>query len=103
MLLTFDAKQKLRLSVKRKKEFLSKYLLEEERVVGAMLDPKKLLPEGEGRYKYTVTNIGESKLASFDKIWAAFSAYVPLGPKYATCLRMIKCKKKRNQISIGGI
>jgi len=56
MLLSFDAKQKLKLSVTRNKEYLSKYLLEEERVVGAMLDPKKLVPEGEGRYKYTVTS-----------------------------------------------
>ena len=46
MLLSFDAKQKLKLSVKRNKEYLSKYLLEEERVVGAMLDSKKLVPEG---------------------------------------------------------
>ena len=56
MLLTFNAKQKLKLSVKRNKEYLSKYLLEEERVVGAMLDSKKLESEGEGRYKYTVTS-----------------------------------------------
>ena len=56
MLLSFDAKQKLKLSVTRNKEYLSKYLLEEERVVGAMLDSKKLLSEGEGRYKYTVTS-----------------------------------------------
>ena len=56
MLLSFDAKQKLKLSVTRNKEYLSKYLLEEERVVGAMLDSKKLEPEGEGRYKYTVTS-----------------------------------------------
>jgi len=42
-------------------------------------------------------------LASFDNILAAFSAYVPLGPKYATCLRMMNSKKKRDQISIGGI
>ena len=56
MLLSFDAKQKLQLSVTRNKEYLSKYLLEEERVVGAMLDSKKLVPEGEGRYKYTVTS-----------------------------------------------
>ena len=56
MLLSFDAKQKLKLSVTRNKQYLSKYLLEEERVVGAMLDSKKLLPEGEGRYKYTVTS-----------------------------------------------
>ena len=56
MLLSFNAKQKLKLSVRRNKEYLSKYLLEEERVVGAMLDSKKLLPEGEGKYKYTVTS-----------------------------------------------
>ncbi|CAE19962.1 conserved hypothetical protein [Prochlorococcus marinus subsp. pastoris str. CCMP1986] len=56
MLLAFDAKQKLKLSVTRNKEYLSKYLLEEERVVGAMLDPKKLEPGGEGMYKYTVTS-----------------------------------------------
>ena len=56
MLLAFDAKQKLKLSVTTNKEYLSKYLLEEERVVGAMLDPNKLEPEGEGKYKYTVTS-----------------------------------------------
>ena len=56
MLLSFNAKQKLKLSVTRNKEYLSSYLLEEERVVGAMLDSKKLVFEGEGRYKYTVTS-----------------------------------------------
>ena len=56
MLLAFDAKQKLRLSVTRNKKYLSKYLLEEERVVGAMLDSRKLEPEGRGKYKYTVTS-----------------------------------------------
>ena len=56
MLLSFDAKQKLKLSVTGNKEYLSQYLLEEERVVGAMLDSKKLVPEGVGRYKYTVTS-----------------------------------------------
>ena len=56
MLLAFDAKQKLKLSVRSNKEYLSKYLLEEERVVGAMLDPNKLEPEGKGKYKYTVTS-----------------------------------------------
>jgi len=56
MLLSFDAKQKLKLSVTRNKEYLSKYLLDEERVVWAMLDSKKLVPEGVGRYKYTVTS-----------------------------------------------
>ena len=56
MLISFDAKQKLKLSVTRNKEYLSNYLLEEERVVGAMLDSRKLVPEGEGKYKYTVTS-----------------------------------------------
>ena len=45
MLLSFDAKQKLKLSVTSNKKYLSKYLLEEERVVGAMLDSKKLVPK----------------------------------------------------------
>ena len=56
MLLSFDAKQNLKLSVTKKKEHLSSYLLEEERVVGAMLDSNKLIPEGQGRYKYNVTS-----------------------------------------------
>ena len=56
MLLTFDAKQKLKLSVTTNKEYLSDYLLQEERVVGAMLDSNKLIPEGEGKYKYNVTS-----------------------------------------------
>ena len=56
MLLAFDAKQKLNLSVTSNKEYLSNYLLEEERVVGAMLDSRKLVREGEGKYKYTVTS-----------------------------------------------
>jgi len=56
MLLAFDAKQKLRLSVTKNKEYLSNYLLEEERVVGAMLDSRKLVAEGKGKYKYTVTS-----------------------------------------------
>ena len=62
MLLSFDAKQKLKLSVTRNKEYLSKYLLEEERVVGAMLDSKKLVSEGSGRYKYTVTSFNVFQL-----------------------------------------
>ncbi len=62
MLLVFDAKQKLKLSVTKNKEYLSKYLLEEERVVGAMLDPNKLEPEGDGKYKYTVTSFSVFQL-----------------------------------------
>ena len=56
MLLSFDAKQKLKLSVTTNKEYLPDYLLQEERVVGAMLDSNKLIPEGEGKYKYNVTS-----------------------------------------------
>jgi len=56
MLLSFDAKQKLKLSVTNNKERLSTYLLQEERVVGAMLDSNKLTPEGQGKYKYNVTS-----------------------------------------------
>ena len=56
MLLSFDAKQKLKLSVTTNKERLSTYLLQEERVVGAMLDSSKLIPEGQGKYKYNVTS-----------------------------------------------
>ena len=56
MLLTFDAKQKLKLFVTANKEHLPAYLLEEERVVGAMLDSNKLIPEGNGKYKYNVTS-----------------------------------------------
>ena len=56
MLLAFDARQKLSLSVTNKREYLSAYLLEEERVVGAMLDSNKLIPEGQGKYKYNVTS-----------------------------------------------
>ena len=56
MLLSFDAKQKLKLSVTTNKERLSNYLSQEERVVGAMLDSNKLIPEGQGKYKYNVTS-----------------------------------------------
>tara|TARA_B100000674_G_scaffold356044_1_gene298925 strand:+ start:15 stop:575 length:561 start_codon:yes stop_codon:yes gene_type:complete len=56
MLLSFDAKQKLKLSVTANKEHLPAYLLEEERVIGAMLDSNKLIPEGQGKYKYNVTS-----------------------------------------------
>ena len=56
MLLSFSAKQKLKLSVTTNKERLSTYLLQEERVVGAMLDSNKLIPEGQGKYKYNVTS-----------------------------------------------
>ena len=54
--MAFNAKQKLKLSVTKNKEYLSNYLLEEERVVGAMLDSKKLVAVGQSKYKYTVTS-----------------------------------------------
>ena len=56
MLLNFDARQKLKLSVTTNIEHLQNYLLQEERVVGAMLDSNKLIPEGQGKYKYNVTS-----------------------------------------------
>ena len=55
MQLAFNAKQKLKLSVTKNREYLSKYLLEEERVVEQCLTPK-IGSEGEGKYKYTVTS-----------------------------------------------
>ena len=64
MMLAFDAKQKLKLSVTRNKKYLSKYLLEEERVVGAMLDPNKLVPEGAGRYN-NIGGVVEADLSSY--------------------------------------
>tara|TARA_Y100001968_G_scaffold183491_1_gene168069 strand:- start:7801 stop:8316 length:516 start_codon:yes stop_codon:yes gene_type:complete len=56
MRLAFDARQKLKLSVNSNNELLSDYLLQEERVVGAMLDPTKLVKQGPGKYRYSVTS-----------------------------------------------
>ncbi len=56
MPLAFDARQKLDLSVKSHSERLSDYLLQQERVVGAMLDSKKLIALGDGNFRYTVTS-----------------------------------------------
>ena len=56
MRLAFDARQKLKLSVNSNIELLSKYLLQEERVVGAMLDPSKLVKQEPGKYRYSVTS-----------------------------------------------
>ena len=56
MPLAFDARQKLDLPVQRNSERLPDYLLQEERVVGAMLDPKKLTPLGPSKFKYVVTS-----------------------------------------------
>ena len=56
MPLAFKARQNLNLPVEKNTEFLPSYLLEQERVVGAMLDPKKLTPLGPGSFRYTVTS-----------------------------------------------
>ena len=56
MPLAFQARQKLDLPVGSNAERLPAYLLQQERVVGAMLDPKKLTPLGPGSFRYTVTS-----------------------------------------------
>ena len=56
MLLAFKARQNLDLPVESNAERLSDYLLEQERVVGAMLDATKLMPLGPGSFRYTVTS-----------------------------------------------
>ena len=56
MPLAFQARQKLDLPVRSNLEQLPAYLLEEERVVGAMLDSRKLTPLGPGSYRYAVTS-----------------------------------------------
>ena len=61
MQLSFDAKQKLKLSILRNKEYLSKYLLEEERVVGAMWT-QKLVPEG----KVIISTVTSFKVFQLD-------------------------------------
>ena len=56
MALAFTARQKIDLVVQDNAEQLSDYLLQQERVVGAMLDSKKLTPLGPGSFKYEVTS-----------------------------------------------
>ena len=56
MSLAFAAKQKLNLPVKCNAERLNDYLLQQERVVGAMLDSDKLVAMGEGKFRYSVTS-----------------------------------------------
>ena len=56
MSLAFTARQKIDLVVQNNQEKLPDYLLQQERVVGAMLDPKKLTPLGPGSFKYEVTS-----------------------------------------------
>tara|TARA_B100000427_G_scaffold147965_1_gene123007 strand:+ start:353 stop:889 length:537 start_codon:yes stop_codon:yes gene_type:complete len=56
MLLAFQARQKLDLPVAANAERLPEYLLEQERVVGAMLDAEKLTHLGPGSFRYAVTS-----------------------------------------------
>ena len=56
MSLAFTARQKIDLVVQDNEEQLPDYLLQQERVVGAMLDPKKLTRLGPCSFKYEVTS-----------------------------------------------
>ncbi len=56
MSLAFEARQKLDLPVMSNAERLPEYLLQQERVVGAMLDANKLTCLGPGSYRYNVTS-----------------------------------------------
>ena len=56
MALAFTARQKIDLVDQNNQEKLPDYLLQQERVVGAMLDPKKLTHLGPGSFKYEVTS-----------------------------------------------
>ena len=56
MPLAFEARQKLDLPVFSNADRLSDYLLQQERVVGAMLDASKLTLLGPGSYRYNVTS-----------------------------------------------
>ena len=56
MALAFTARQKIDLVVQDNEDQLPDYLLQQERVVGAMLDPTKLTPLGPGSFKYEITS-----------------------------------------------
>ena len=57
MPLAFEASQKLDLPVRSGAERLPTYLLEEERVLGALLDAKQLTRLQSGHYRYVVTSL----------------------------------------------
>jgi len=57
MPLAFSASQALQLTVQQRAEQLTDYLNDEERVIGALLDPSQLESLGNGRYRYTVTRL----------------------------------------------
>ncbi len=56
MSLAFNARQKIDLPVTSNVERLPDYLLQQERVVGAMLDSNKLVALGGGNFSYKVTS-----------------------------------------------
>ena len=56
MPLAFEARQKLDLPVTKNADRLPEYLLQQERVVGAMLDSEKLTLLRPGSYRYNVTS-----------------------------------------------
>jgi len=57
MSLAFSASQQLSLSVEAEGDRLATYLADEDRVVGALLDPRQLQKLGPGHYRYTVTRV----------------------------------------------
>jgi hypothetical protein len=61
MPLAFGASQSLQLPLEPAEDGgidrLAAYLDDEERVIGALLDPRQLDPLGPGRYRYTVTRL----------------------------------------------
>ncbi|MFY8148346.1 MAG: DUF1997 domain-containing protein [Prochlorococcaceae cyanobacterium] len=61
MPLAFEASQSLQLPLDPahgdRTDRLAAYLDDEERVIGALLDPRQLEPLGPGRYRYTVTRL----------------------------------------------
>ncbi len=57
MPLAFSACQQLELPVDCNADRLPAYLNQEDRVVGALLDPSQLEPLGPGHYRYTVTKL----------------------------------------------
>ena len=57
MSLAFSASQQLSLPVAADGDRLAAYLADEDRVVGALLDPRQLQKLGQGHYRYTVTRV----------------------------------------------
>lgn len=57
MPLAFSASQQLSLPVDHAAEQLQAYLADEDRVVGALLDPRQLQKLGPGHYRYNVTRV----------------------------------------------